>query len=144
LLSKQVFTEELRRRPVAPLTRQDTNESEETTTMSSTPSGRMTIDDFLFRRLEEVGVWHLFGVPGDFNPISGVPLVVIVLATHRGASAILIGIILGIGGVGGLLGAVLAPYLVCTIRAGIGLRCNYFTYCCQSSYGAWSIAAGSW
>jgi len=27
----------------------------------------MTIGDFLLRRLEEVGVGHLFGVPGDFN-----------------------------------------------------------------------------
>jgi glyoxylate carboligase len=27
----------------------------------------MTIGDFLLRRLEEAGVGHLFGVPGDFN-----------------------------------------------------------------------------
>ncbi|MEV5646804.1 thiamine pyrophosphate-binding protein [Nocardia sp. NPDC052254] len=27
----------------------------------------MTIGDFLFRRLEEAGVGHLFGVPGDYN-----------------------------------------------------------------------------
>jgi indolepyruvate decarboxylase len=28
----------------------------------------MTIGDFLLRRLEEAGVGHLFGVPGDFKP----------------------------------------------------------------------------
>ncbi|WP_176126522.1 alpha-keto acid decarboxylase family protein [Paraburkholderia youngii] len=28
---------------------------------------RMTIGDFLLRRLEEAGIWHLFGVPGDYN-----------------------------------------------------------------------------
>ena len=50
--------------------------------------------------------------------ISGVPLVVIVLATHRGASPSLIGMVLGIGGIGGLLGAVLAPYLVRKVPAG--------------------------
>jgi hypothetical protein len=27
----------------------------------------MTIGDFLLRRLEEAGVRHLFGVPGDYN-----------------------------------------------------------------------------
>jgi indolepyruvate decarboxylase len=31
------------------------------------PSRRMTIGDFLLRRLEEAGVRHLFGVPGDYN-----------------------------------------------------------------------------
>lgn len=35
--------------------------------MSSSPSRRMKIGDFLLRRLEEAGVRHLFGVPGDFN-----------------------------------------------------------------------------
>ena len=35
--------------------------------MPSSPSGRMKIGDFLLRRLEEVGVRHLFGVPGDYN-----------------------------------------------------------------------------
>lgn len=35
--------------------------------MSITPSRRMTIGDFLLRRLEEAGVRHLFGVPGDYN-----------------------------------------------------------------------------
>src|SRR6201993_3371530 len=34
--------------------------------MSSSP-GRMKIGDFLLRRLEEGGVGHLFGVPGDYN-----------------------------------------------------------------------------
>jgi indolepyruvate decarboxylase len=34
--------------------------------MSTSPS-RMTIGDFLLRRLEEAGIRHLFGVPGDFN-----------------------------------------------------------------------------
>src|ERR1700757_2023866 len=34
--------------------------------MSSSP-GRMKIGDFLLRRLEEGGVRHLFGVPGDYN-----------------------------------------------------------------------------
>jgi indolepyruvate decarboxylase len=36
-------------------------------TMSSSPSRRMKIGDFLLRRLEEAGVRHLFGVPGDYN-----------------------------------------------------------------------------
>src|SRR5262249_27918349 len=35
--------------------------------MSSTPGRRMKIGDFLLRRLEEAGVRHLFGVPGDYN-----------------------------------------------------------------------------
>ena len=35
--------------------------------MSSSPSRRMKIGDFLLRRLEEAGVRHLFGVPGDYN-----------------------------------------------------------------------------
>jgi indolepyruvate decarboxylase len=36
-------------------------------TMSSRSSQRMKIGDFLLRRLEEAGVRHLFGVPGDYN-----------------------------------------------------------------------------
>ena len=35
--------------------------------MSSSPSLRMKIGDFLLRRLKEAGVRHLFGVPGDYN-----------------------------------------------------------------------------
>ena len=35
--------------------------------MSGSPSSRMKIGDFLLRRLEEAGVRHLFGVPGDYN-----------------------------------------------------------------------------
>ena len=35
--------------------------------MSSSPSKRMKIGDFLLRRLEEAGIRHLFGVPGDYN-----------------------------------------------------------------------------
>ena len=35
--------------------------------MSPVPSRWMTIGEFLLRRLEEAGVDHLFGVPGDFN-----------------------------------------------------------------------------
>jgi indolepyruvate decarboxylase len=35
--------------------------------MTSSPSRRMQIGDFLLRRLEEAGVQHLFGVPGDYN-----------------------------------------------------------------------------
>src|SRR5262249_19924628 len=35
--------------------------------MSSHPARRMTIGDFLLRRLREAGVRHLFGVPGDYN-----------------------------------------------------------------------------
>src|SRR5262249_37144351 len=35
--------------------------------MSGVPSRRMKIGDFLLRRLEEAGVRHLFGVPGDYN-----------------------------------------------------------------------------
>ena len=39
----------------------------ETKTLSSSPSRRMKIGDFLLRRLEEAAVRHLFGVPGDYN-----------------------------------------------------------------------------
>jgi len=35
--------------------------------MSTSQSRWMTIGEFLLRRLEEAGVGHLFGVPGDFN-----------------------------------------------------------------------------
>lgn len=35
--------------------------------MSSSSSRRMKIGDFLLRRLQESGVRHLFGVPGDYN-----------------------------------------------------------------------------
>ena len=35
--------------------------------MSSSPSQRMKIGDFLLRRLNEAGVRHLFGVPSDYN-----------------------------------------------------------------------------
>jgi indolepyruvate decarboxylase len=35
--------------------------------MSTSPTRWMTIGDFLLRRLQEAGVRHLFGVPGDFN-----------------------------------------------------------------------------
>ena len=35
--------------------------------MSSSGTGRMKIGDFLLRRLEQAGVRHLFGVPGDYN-----------------------------------------------------------------------------
>ena len=35
--------------------------------MSGSPSRRMKIGDFLLRRLQEAGVRHLFGVPGDYN-----------------------------------------------------------------------------
>ena len=35
--------------------------------MFDSPSRRMKIGDFLLRRLEEAGVRHLFGVPGDYN-----------------------------------------------------------------------------
>src|SRR5262245_16601861 len=35
--------------------------------MSSGPSRRMKIGDFLLRRLEKAGLRHLFGVPGDYN-----------------------------------------------------------------------------
>jgi len=42
-------------------------ESEETNSMSSISTRRMKIGDFLLRRLEEAGVRHLFGVPGDYN-----------------------------------------------------------------------------
>jgi len=35
--------------------------------MPNSPSQQMTIGDFLLRRLEEAGIRHLFGVPGDFN-----------------------------------------------------------------------------
>jgi indolepyruvate decarboxylase len=35
--------------------------------MPTSPSQQMKIGDFLLRRLEEAGIGHLFGVPGDFN-----------------------------------------------------------------------------
>jgi indolepyruvate decarboxylase len=35
--------------------------------MPTSTNRRMTVGDFLLRRLEEAGVRHLFGVPGDFN-----------------------------------------------------------------------------
>jgi indolepyruvate decarboxylase len=35
--------------------------------MSSSPSPRMNIGEFLLRRLKDAGVRHLFGVPGDYN-----------------------------------------------------------------------------
>src|SRR5580700_11351998 len=35
--------------------------------MSSGPTQRMTIGDFLLRRLGDAGVQHVFGVPGDYN-----------------------------------------------------------------------------
>ena len=35
--------------------------------MSSSPAPRMKIGDFLLRRLNEAGVRHMFGVPGDYN-----------------------------------------------------------------------------
>jgi len=35
--------------------------------MSSSTTRRMKVGDFLLRRLEEAGVRHLFGVPGDYN-----------------------------------------------------------------------------
>jgi indolepyruvate decarboxylase len=35
--------------------------------MAGNLTQRMTIGDFLLRRLEEAGVRHLFGVPGDYN-----------------------------------------------------------------------------
>jgi indolepyruvate decarboxylase len=38
-----------------------------TTHQMGNPTQRMTIGDFLLRRLEEVGIRHLFGVPGDYN-----------------------------------------------------------------------------
>src|SRR5215471_8317977 len=43
------------------------SESRRKEAMSSSPTQRMTIGDFLLRRLEEAGVRHLFGVPGDYN-----------------------------------------------------------------------------
>ena len=35
--------------------------------MSSSATRKMKVGDFLLRRLEEAGVRHLFGVPGDYN-----------------------------------------------------------------------------
>src|SRR5215813_12811832 len=43
------------------------SDPKEAKTMSSSPSLRMKIGDFLLRRLKEAGVRHLFGVPGDYN-----------------------------------------------------------------------------
>lgn len=50
--------------------------------------------------------------------IAGFPLALIVLARHLGATPGMIGMILGVSGVGGLLGALLAPRLVRSIPAG--------------------------
>jgi len=44
-----------------------TTKSMEVNAISSSPTQRMKIGDFLLRRLEEAGVRHLFGVPGDYN-----------------------------------------------------------------------------
>jgi indolepyruvate decarboxylase len=44
-----------------------TTKSMEAKAMSSNPSQRMKIGDFLLRRLYEAGIRHLFGVPGDYN-----------------------------------------------------------------------------
>ena len=35
--------------------------------MFSSATQRMKIGDFLLHRLEDAGVRHLFGVPGDYN-----------------------------------------------------------------------------
>jgi MFS family permease len=50
--------------------------------------------------------------------VAGLPLVIMVLATHLGATSSQIGAILGFGGIGGLLGSAFAPYLVRTVAAG--------------------------
>jgi indolepyruvate decarboxylase len=42
-------------------------ESRRKEAMASSPTQRLTIGDFLLRRLHEAGVRHLFGVPGDYN-----------------------------------------------------------------------------
>jgi indolepyruvate decarboxylase len=34
---------------------------------SETASRRQTVGEFIIRRLGEVGICHLFGVPGDYN-----------------------------------------------------------------------------
>jgi len=44
-----------------------TIKSMEVESLSSSPTQRMTIGDFLLRRLEEASLRHLFGVPGDYN-----------------------------------------------------------------------------
>jgi indolepyruvate decarboxylase len=36
-------------------------------TARSTNTQMMTVGDFLLRRLQEAGIGHMFGVPGDFN-----------------------------------------------------------------------------
>lgn len=70
-------------------------------------------------------VWHqplvrfMAGVYGGFGLLfSGSPLCVIVLAQRRGASPALIGVIFGLGGVGGVLGALIAPYVRRRIQFG--------------------------
>jgi indolepyruvate decarboxylase len=47
--------------------RQVAQMAKEAKTMSSIPGRRMKIGDFLLSRLQEAGVRHLFGVPGDYN-----------------------------------------------------------------------------
>jgi indolepyruvate decarboxylase len=44
-----------------------TTQSTEVKTMSLSPTRQMKIGDFLLRRLEEAGLRHIFGVPGDYN-----------------------------------------------------------------------------
>lgn len=39
----------------------------ENTAMASSQTKRMTIGDFLLRRMAEAGIGHAFGVPGDYN-----------------------------------------------------------------------------
>jgi indolepyruvate decarboxylase len=46
---------------------QHTNDPKEAKIMFTNSSRRMRIGDFLLRRLEEAGIRHLFGVPGDYN-----------------------------------------------------------------------------
>lgn len=56
-------------------------------------------------------VRYMAFLTGALNFTSGIDLIVIVLAERQGASSATIGLIFALGGAGGLLGALLAPWL---------------------------------
>ena len=59
---------------------------------------------------------------------SGGPLCVIVIAQQRGASSVTIGVIFALGGVGGILGALLGPYVQRRFRFGRILPVLHWIY----------------
>ena len=70
-------------------------------------------------------VWHhrlvrfMVVVYGGFGLLfPGTPLCVIVLAQRRGASPAMIGVMFGLGGIGGVLGALIAPFVRRRVQFG--------------------------